>query len=238
MEAFYIIIVIVSLIVIVIAINAIANKNKTQENEIQEDETKESGTLKSEIYEIGEYRIAQIINDIHTDCITIVEYDKTSDQIVIQIDGRKTDFRLIPNKEQILKFRELLEKSIDWKGKAFEAKISGDKEVGTFESKISLEFAGKKYYVNNGLISIKFTCRFTDYYEEYYDGINEEYYSNILISTPNIDIAEAGIQIPAAIVFLNISEINNLLNLISMKTIDKVIAEHNKNTELIDDILN
>ncbi|MDR2119549.1 MAG: hypothetical protein LBP64_01560 [Tannerella sp.] len=193
-------------------------------------------TTPDDIYTIGTYEVKQYIENKKIECANSVEYDRAKEQIIIRVDGRNASFKLHLNKEQTHKFKELLEKVIAWQKKAIENKLSADKEVGTAESKISLSFNNTRHYVDNGFITVYFKCWFDDYDEELEIEDNLNYL--ISISTPNITIAEENVQIPGSQIFIDIPEINNLLNLISIENAEKIIAEQDKKTELIDDILN
>jgi hypothetical protein len=165
-----------------------------------------------------------------------VKYNDTKKRLIINIDTRNANFCLHLSDAGKEGFKNLLDKVIDWKNKALKEKLSAEKEVGSFIAYISLNYNNTQHFVENGNIVIGFNCWFEDYDLEV--DISENDYYLISVTSPNINISDEDVKIPAAVIFLKTNEIKSILNIISDDYIKNKMLQLESESNRIDQILN
>lgn len=186
-----------------------------------------------EIYSIGKYNAIQIIQEEHIDLCNSISYNKTEELLIIDIDGRGANFNILLNNAQKTDFTNLLLKVLEWQEKAIAAALVAKKEVGEFQAKIQLTYANSEKFAEGG-ITMTFDCWF-DAFNPDIDDVDNCY--NIMLYTPEINIVDEDVAIPAAIIFLKISSVKSILSLISDENIESAILKKQEEDKKIDSIL-
>jgi len=186
---------------------------------------------------IGRYNATQIIEGNHVNIICDVYYSIPEDILTIQIDGRKAKVTLYLNKESKNKLRKILEKALEWDVKAKETSLQmlESKRIETIITNVTIDFDAITLFKN-----VETSIGYRGDYKD------KEGYASIMINnTQRFQLPNTDAILPVAIIFVDLSEVPNLINLLDENTIKNAVNKaklEKENEQLekskIDDILN